>query len=70
MELTQTAYNFAKDVLTNGGCFVSKVFQGGTEKNLLDEMKRSFEQVRHAKPPSSRTGSSEMFVVAKNYRKI
>ena len=70
MELTQTAYSFAKDVLTNGGCFVSKVFQGGTEKNLLDEMKRSFEQVRHAKPPSSRTGSSEMFVVAKNYRKI
>ena len=70
MDLTETAFYFAKSILTNGGSFVSKVFQGGTEKNLLDEMKKSFEQIRHAKPPSSRAGSAEMFVVAKNYRKI
>ena len=69
MNLTEAAYNFAKEILTPGGCFVSKVFQGGTEKELLDDMKLSFGHVRHAKPPSSRAGSAEMFVVAQNYRK-
>ena len=69
IDLTESAYDFAKEVLTPGGCFVSKVFQGGTEKNLLNDMKLSFSQVRHAKPPSSRAESAEMFVVAKNYLK-
>lgn len=68
MGLAETAYDFAKEVLAPGGCFVSKVFQGGTEKTLLADMKRSFTQVRHAKPPSSRAESAEMFVVAQNYR--
>ncbi len=68
MGLAETAYDFAKQVLAPGGCFVSKVFQGGTEQTLLADMKRSFKQVRHAKPPSSRAESAEMFVVAQNYR--
>jgi 23S rRNA (uridine2552-2'-O)-methyltransferase len=68
MDLAETAYDFAKEVLAPGGCFVSKVFQGGTEQSLLADMKRSFSQVRHAKPPSSRAESAEMFVVAQNYR--
>ncbi len=68
MGLAEAAYDFAKEILAPGGCFVSKVFQGGTEKTLLDDMKRSFTQVRHAKPPSSRAGSAEMFVVAQNFR--
>ena len=68
MGLAEMAYDFAKEVLAPGGCFVSKVFQGGTEKELLADMKRSFSQVRHAKPPSSRAESAEMFVVAQNFR--
>lgn len=68
MGLAEMAYDFAKEVLAPGGCFVSKVFQGGTEKTLLADMKRSFVSVRHAKPPSSRAGSAEMFVVAQNFR--
>ena len=69
INLTEAAYDLAKEVLAPGGCFVSKVFQGGTEKGLLDDMKLSFSHVRHAKPPSSRAGSAEMFVVAQDYRK-
>ena len=69
MDLTETAYGFAKEVLSPGGCFVSKVFQGGTGGNLLNDIKLSFSQVRHAKPPSSRAESAERFVVAKNYLK-
>jgi len=69
MDLTEKAYIFAKEVLIPGGCFVSKVFQGGTEEKLLFDIKRSFSKVRHAKPHSSRTESTEMFVVARNFRK-
>jgi 23S rRNA (uridine2552-2'-O)-methyltransferase len=68
MGLVEAAYEFATEVLAPGGCFVSKVFQGGTEQSLLADMKRSFANVRHAKPPSSRNESAEMFVVAQNYR--
>jgi 23S rRNA (uridine2552-2'-O)-methyltransferase len=68
MGLAETAYEFAKEVLAPGGCFISIVFQGGTEKTLLNDMKLSFSTVRHSKPPSSRAESAEMFVVAQNYR--
>jgi len=37
-----------------GGAFVANVFQGGSEKQLLDVLKRNFASVRHAKPPASR----------------
>ena len=69
MALAETAYDFAKKVLAPGGCLISKVFQGGTEKVLLNDMKLSFSKVRHSKPPSSRAESAEMFVVAQDYRK-
>jgi 23S rRNA (uridine2552-2'-O)-methyltransferase len=47
---------------------VSKVFQGGTEETLLSEMKKLFGEVKHAKPPSSRKESAELYVIAKNYQ--
>ena len=68
MELAETAYKFAKEILAPNGCFLSKVFQGGTEKDLLNNMKKSFGTVRHAKPPSSRSDSAEIFVIAQNFR--
>ena len=51
-----------------GGGFVAKVFQGGTEKALLDRLKASFATVRHAKPPASRKDSAELYVVATGFR--
>ena len=67
MGLVEMAYAFAEEILAPGGCFVSKVFQGGTEQTLLAEMKRSFNKVRHAKPPASRSDSAEIFVVAQGF---
>jgi len=64
----EAAYQFSRDVLHPGGCFVAKVFQGGTEKLLLNEMKKEFRTVKHAKPHASRPESSEVFVVAQNFR--
>jgi 23S rRNA (uridine2552-2'-O)-methyltransferase len=66
--LAELACAFATDMLAEGGHFVAKVFQGGAEKQMLAEMKRSFASVRHAKPPSSRKESSELYVVASGFR--
>jgi 23S rRNA (uridine2552-2'-O)-methyltransferase len=66
--LAEAAYDFAAEVLGPGGAFVAKVFQGGSERDLLDRLKRDFESVRHAKPPASRAESSEVYVVAQGFR--
>ncbi len=66
--LAEMALDFALAVLAPGGGFVAKVLQGGSEKQLLEPMKRAFGSVRHAKPPASRKDSSEMYVVAKGFR--
>jgi 23S rRNA (uridine2552-2'-O)-methyltransferase len=66
--LAEMALDFAVQVLSPGGAFVAKVFQGGSEKQILDVLKRNFVSVRHAKPPSSRKESSELYVVATGFR--
>jgi 23S rRNA (uridine2552-2'-O)-methyltransferase len=68
MGLAEAAAHFACDVLDRGGAFVCKVFQGGTEKDLLDLLKSSFATVRHVKPPASRSDSAELYVVATGFR--
>ena len=67
--LAELALEFALQVLAEGGCFVAKVFQGGSEKHMLMPMKQAFAQVRHAKPPASRKESSELYVVATGFRR-
>jgi len=66
--LAELALDFATRILAPGGAFVAKVFQGGTEKEMLKPMKRLFASVRHAKPPASRKESSELYVVATGFR--
>lgn len=66
--LAETAAAFACDVLERGGAFVCKVFQGGTERDLLDMLKRNFATVRHVKPPASRKESAELYVLATGFK--
>jgi 23S rRNA (uridine2552-2'-O)-methyltransferase len=68
MALAEAALEFAIEVLAERGAFVAKVFQGGTERVMLDRLKRYFASVRHAKPPASRKESSELYVVATGFR--
>src|SRR4051794_12989892 len=68
MALAEWALEFALEMLEPGGAFVAKVFQGGSERQMLERMKRHFAQVRHAKPPASRKESSELYVVATGFR--
>ncbi|MBF0327207.1 RlmE family RNA methyltransferase [Magnetospirillum moscoviense] len=66
--LVEVALHFALEVLVPGGTFVAKVFQGGTERGLLDQLKRNFATVRHAKPPASRKESAETYVIASGFK--
>jgi 23S rRNA (uridine2552-2'-O)-methyltransferase len=67
--MAEVAYEFAAEVLAPGGAFIAKVFQGGSEKDLLDRLKQDFTTVRHVKPPASRAESAEVYVVAQGFRK-
>jgi 23S rRNA (uridine2552-2'-O)-methyltransferase len=66
--LAEAAVEFAIAHLAPGGAFCSKVFQGGTTKDILDRLKKHFASVRHFKPPASRAESPEIYVVAKGFR--
>jgi 23S rRNA (uridine2552-2'-O)-methyltransferase len=68
MALAETAYVFAAEVLAPGGAFIAKVLQGGATGDLLKELKRDFEEVRHVKPAASRKDSAEIYVVALSFR--
>jgi 23S rRNA (uridine2552-2'-O)-methyltransferase len=67
--LAEAAFALAAELLGPDGAFVVKVFQGGADNALLAALKRSFAEVRHAKPPASRSESAETYVVAKGWRK-
>ena len=68
MALCETAAYFAFDVLEEGGTFVAKVLAGGAESDLQTLLKQKFSKVYNVKPPSSRSDSSEKFVVALGFR--
>jgi len=68
MALCEAALDFANEVLAPGGSFLAKVLQGGTERELLDHLKRNFSTVRHVKPDASRADSAELYVLATGFR--
>ena len=68
MQLVELAADFAVQVLAPGGAFIAKVFQGGTEHELLHMLKRHFTTTLHAKPPASRKESAESYLVAKGFK--
>jgi 23S rRNA (uridine2552-2'-O)-methyltransferase len=68
MALAEVAHDFARQVLKPGGAFVAKVLRGGTERTLLEQLKRDFAKVKHVKPDASRADSAEMYVVGTGFR--
>lgn len=68
MGLVEAAAWFAVENLAPGGAFVAKVLAGGTDAELLALLKRFFRIVKHAKPPASRKGSSEWYVIAQGFK--
>lgn len=68
MGLVETAAHFAIETLEEGGAFVAKVLAGGADNDLLTLLKKHFRKVKHAKPPASRKGSSEWYVIAQGFK--
>ncbi|WP_417609957.1 RlmE family RNA methyltransferase [Parasphingorhabdus sp.] len=68
MGLVEAGAYFAVDNLQEGGAFVAKVLAGGTDNELLTLLKQHFDVVKHAKPPASRKGSSEWYVIAQGFK--
>lgn len=68
MHLVELTWDFAKQVLNEHGTFIAKVFQGGAEKELLDDLKKHCRSVRHIKPDASRKESAEVYVVASDFK--
>jgi len=68
MALVEAGLLFATEILRPGGAFVAKVLAGGADSQLVVELKRNFATMKHAKPPASRKGSSEWYVVAQGYK--
>ena len=68
MALVEAAAEFAREVLMDGGAFLAKVIQGGTESALLAALKRDFATVKHVKPAASRADSAELYVLATGFR--
>lgn len=68
--LARTSLNIARRVLKKGGNLVMKAFQGSEYPKFLEEIRQYFSYVRTTKPEASRKTSAEMYIVAKNFRKI
>lgn len=68
MALAEAALEFALEVLAPGGAFLAKVLQGGSERGLLENLRRNFSKVAHIKPPASRKDSAELYVVATGFK--
>ena len=66
--LVELAADFAIRVLAPGGTFIAKVFQGGTEHELLHLLKQNFTTTMHAKPKASRQDSAETYLIARGFK--
>jgi 23S rRNA (uridine2552-2'-O)-methyltransferase len=67
-ELCIEAMVFSKEILTNKGVFVSKIFMGGTFNEIIVKAKSIFKDIKVFKPKSSRKDSKESFIICKNLR--
>ena len=67
-ELCKEAMVFSKDVISNNGFFISKIFMGGTFNEIVALGKKIFKEVKVFKPKSSRKDSKESFIICKNLR--
>ena len=67
-ELCKTAMIFSKEVISNQGFFISKIFMGRSFNEIIDLGKKIFKEVKVFKPKSSRKDSKESFVICKKLR--
>jgi 23S rRNA (uridine2552-2'-O)-methyltransferase len=66
--LLEEALNLSQKILKNDGCFVGKIFQGGSSEEILNLLRQNFLSVKYFKPEASRKDSSETYLVATRFK--
>ncbi|MGB8233597.1 MAG: SAM-dependent methyltransferase [Methanobacterium sp.] len=69
-DLADNALKVCDHLLMHSGNFIMKVFQGTEFDNIIKNIKERFKIVKTTKPPSSKKGSVEMYVVAKGFKRM
>ena len=54
-------------VLVTDGSFITKIWKGSEEKEIINQLKKKFKFVSYFKPDSSRKDSAEIFIVSRNF---
>jgi 23S rRNA (uridine2552-2'-O)-methyltransferase len=68
--LCKQALTTSEFVLKKGGNFVCKVFEGEDLIELIDDIKKNFKIFKRFSPDASRKSSSEIYIIAKSFKKI
>ena len=63
--LAEIALEMSKQILKKNGFFICKIFQGGAQGELLDDMKKNLVNIKYFKPKASRNQSSETYIIAR-----
>jgi 23S rRNA (uridine2552-2'-O)-methyltransferase len=56
-------------VIINNGSFITKIWKGSEEKEVINKLKKKFKFVSYFKPDSSRKDSAEIFIIAREFIK-
>ncbi len=56
-----------KNISSINSNFVFKIWKGSEEKKIIDQLKKIYSEVLYFKPSSSRSESSEIYIVAKKF---
>ena len=67
-ELCKEAMIFSKEVISQDGFFISKIFMGSSFNEIVALGKKIFREVKVFKPQSSRKDSKESFIICKKIR--
>ncbi|HJJ90785.1 MAG TPA: RlmE family RNA methyltransferase [Methanocorpusculum sp.] len=66
-ELNENTLQFSEKLLKQGGNLVMKSFQGTDFNELIEHVRERFYSVRTIRTSATRKGSSECYIVAKNF---
>ena len=69
IQLCEQAFKTCNELLKPGGNFVCKVFVGEDFQEFLQKIKKQFQAVKQFSPQASRKTSSEIYIVAKSFKK-
>jgi 23S rRNA (uridine2552-2'-O)-methyltransferase len=61
--IAEQLISLAPELLAGGGNMVIKLFQGGEERELLEQMRGMFTKAKPLKPKASRKDSFELFLI-------